>query len=262
LSRSRRSDARLQERATGTTPSDRPVAECRLCKQTALLCYSHIYPEWTYEEYYDEKHKYVSIPRDPTRGESDAQKGIREYLLCRECEERFNVYETHAAQLVRGIRAQLLPNVSRLEVPGCDYTKTKLFVMSVLWRASIATVDFFAPVNLGPREELLRRMLLEANPGEPHEFGFMVRAFPKAPDARTMMHTPRRHRINQQSIWELQMAGLHWYVLASSLARVFANDGVLARPGNPLVVSLSRKTDADVIAKFRRMIQASGRKLN
>jgi hypothetical protein len=58
-----------------------------------------------------------------------------------------------------------------------SYIKLKLFLLSVLWRASISTRPFFSCINLGPHEETLRRMILEGNPGEASDYPILFMTF-------------------------------------------------------------------------------------
>jgi hypothetical protein len=44
-----------------------------------------------------------------------------------------------------------------------------MFHLSLLWRMSVSKHPYFKEVSLGPHEEVLRRMLLEARPGEPDQ---------------------------------------------------------------------------------------------
>jgi hypothetical protein len=45
-----------------------------------------------------------------------------------------------------------------------DYATLKLFLMSLLWRVSVAKGEFFRCVKLGRHEEQLRQMLHAQNP--------------------------------------------------------------------------------------------------
>jgi len=40
---------------------------------------------------------------------------------------------------------------NKIIIEGIDYAPFKLFLMSVLWRASVSTLEFFKLVSLGPR---------------------------------------------------------------------------------------------------------------
>jgi hypothetical protein len=52
-----------------------------------------------------------------------------------------------------------------LSATGFDYRRFKLFHLSILWRASIATLADFGAVELGEHAESLRRMILAGDAG-------------------------------------------------------------------------------------------------
>ena len=65
------------------------------------------------------------------------------------------------------------------ELNAVDYDKLSLFVLSVLWRASISSHRFFKNVSLGPEfEERVRQLLLSRNPPGPAEFSIVFCATP------------------------------------------------------------------------------------
>ncbi len=56
---------------------------------------SHIIPEFIYSPIYDDKHRMVLLETDE-RYASFQQKGIREHLLCQDCETKVSKWETYA----------------------------------------------------------------------------------------------------------------------------------------------------------------------
>jgi hypothetical protein len=51
-------------------------------------------------------------------------------------------------------------------VDGLNYSRMKLFLLSMLWRMGVSNHHFFRGVALGGEERRLRRMLLSNEPGE------------------------------------------------------------------------------------------------
>jgi hypothetical protein len=150
---------------------------CRLCLRDLPLHDSHIIPEFMYGTVYDPKHRYFTIPVDGTRASTE-QKGIRERMLCAECEQRIGQWERYVAHLWQGIetvRSRRDGKVVTLE--GVDYARFKLFQMSVLWRAAVSTHTFFSKVRLHERDEdALRTLLLASDPGSPNVYGCVMSA--------------------------------------------------------------------------------------
>jgi hypothetical protein len=63
-------------------------------------------------------------------------------------------------------------------VSGVEYQPFKLFLMAQLWRAGVASDPLWEVVRLGPHEDRLRKMLLEADPGKSHEYACALTRIP------------------------------------------------------------------------------------
>lgn len=120
------------------------------------------------------------------RGYWEKQLGWKEYLLCDDCEKRFQVHEAKVRDFLYGnapppLKKQTLgmllasstplppdvpPDLLGIREVAIDYRALKLFQMSLLWRASVARGESFLNVDLGPRHEsILRRLLANDDPG-------------------------------------------------------------------------------------------------
>lgn len=145
---------------------------CKLCQQNKALCQSDIIPESAYGPLYDSKHRFFEFGNTQKKLRP-LQKGLREPLLCKECEQRLNKYDRYFADV--WYRDGLGPRYLRqdlLTVKGIDYHRFKLFHMSVLWRAGVASRDEFREENLAEHEENLRNLILADNAGHPNEYAF------------------------------------------------------------------------------------------
>lgn len=140
---------------------------CALCLEGKPLQNSHIIPEFLYSVLYDEKHRFNAISLVPKKRMRFEQKGAREKILCRECEQVLGGLERYASLVIkggaRGVRGERTGSI--ISVSGIDYARFKLFLISVLWRAGVAKGTYFQRVMLGPHEEKLRLMLLNGEPG-------------------------------------------------------------------------------------------------
>src|SRR3546814_16606531 len=75
---------------------------CALCLLPKPLQDSHIIPEFLYGVMYDDKHRYNVLSLAPERRERIEQKGVREQLLCRDCEQKFSKLESYASLVLQG----------------------------------------------------------------------------------------------------------------------------------------------------------------
>src|SRR6266508_1378759 len=127
------------------------IGTCKFCAAEAKLQNSHIIPEFFYR--YDDRHRFLNV--DMTgRYPGFEQKGTREYLLCRPCEQYFNdQFEKPMKRM--WFDRHILPEVltgDGIIISGLDYAPFKLFHLSVLWRAAVST-SAATTVLLGPHEE-------------------------------------------------------------------------------------------------------------
>jgi hypothetical protein len=118
------------------------------------------------------------------RGYWEKILGIKEYLLCGACEQKFQTNETYVRDLLYGnappplkkllIGTSLSLGIAQQDIDGLldakkvivDYKKLKLFQLSLLWPAGIARGSFFKNVDLGEfHSTRLRKLLHAENPG-------------------------------------------------------------------------------------------------
>jgi hypothetical protein len=140
--------------------------KCKLCNKDSDLRDSHIIPESLYKPLYDDKHRAIQISNPNGIGKKNKreflQKGIREKLLCDDCEQLLNDrYEKYFKKL--WFDDKVLPETmdedSSIRLKHIDYHKFKLFHLSVLFRAAVSTLPQFQQVNLGPHENKLRDII-------------------------------------------------------------------------------------------------------
>jgi hypothetical protein len=151
------------------------ATHCALCRRPAELCKSHIIPEFLYASLYDKKHRFHSISADPARPNRVLQKGLKQSLLCEPCEQRLSVYEQYAQSFLNGgLPLNVKEAGNRLHVSGLEYSKLRLFQLSILWRASVSSLPEFSQVRLGPHEERIRALLHAQDPGPHDAYGCIV----------------------------------------------------------------------------------------
>jgi len=162
-----------KDRGSGTPSA---VNSCKLCHKKDPLRKSHIIPEWSYGSLYDEIHRYHVLEAAPSRTQRLHQKGIYERLLCQRCETELSKYENYARAVFSGgpVNVKVAQHPIGLQLLGLDYSKFKLFELSVLWRAGAARHEFFSEVDLGSHQEVLRKMLVNRDPGKYREYGCIL----------------------------------------------------------------------------------------
>ena len=141
---------------------------CALCLQYGTLCNSHIISESFYVDLYDPPHKFSVIVADEKTKDNVEQKGLREYILCNDCEQLLgNQYERRGAETFRQIKKAATEDQSltSFAVDSIDYRSFKLFQLAQLWRMAVAGHRLWHRVALPAQTlERLRVMLLDGSP--------------------------------------------------------------------------------------------------
>jgi hypothetical protein len=97
---------------------------------------------------------------NPQLGEYDAN------ILCEKCDNWLGKNDEYAVDVCRSFNAgQFLRDGDVFGMESVDCERFSKFVLSVLWRASISLRPSFAPVKLGPYEDVVRDILLLSDCG-------------------------------------------------------------------------------------------------
>lgn len=190
---------------------------CGLCLNDFELCDSHIVPEFLYKSLYSrEKHKFVQLSGPPKVRKW--QKGFRQKMLCRNCEDKLNQWETYVSKVMFGGAEICFEKLQdAILVQNVGYEKFKLFQLSLIWRAGVSKLPQFSNVNLGPHEEKLRCMIINENPGRPSDYGCFMLLTPSYFDLTSqMMMLPQETRFGDHRCYMFLMAGLTWVFFVSS----------------------------------------------
>jgi hypothetical protein len=100
-----------------------------------------------------------------------------------------------------------------------DYSLTKLFFLSILWRSSVSTLPIFKHVSLGAHEERIRRMIYEQYPGEDSLYPVTLFALKfDGTHFRDFMVEPTYMRVDGRRCYRFVMAGFVVLVFVTSLS--------------------------------------------
>ena len=195
--------------------------KCKLCGEERRLSRSHIIPEFLYAPLYDDKH--VLRQHDRTSGRIQfLQKGVRERLLCAACEallnDRYEKYFKTAWYDDGALPPR--PDFTQVAITGLDYRPSKLFLLSVLWRASVAKQGLFSHVELGPtHERAIRLMILNNDPGGEGLYPFAVDVlWLNDYVVRGLVLQPVDRRYGHKRVYVFGFGGCIWYFLVGSEA--------------------------------------------
>jgi len=233
--------------------------KCRLCNKSENLIQSHIIPEYIYYTVYDDARKLFMISSDSNKRIKIEQKGIRERLLCKKCDNYFSPFENYGKSLLFGgkLNTSIFENTKDyLIVDGVDYTKFKLFQLSILWRAGISNHPFFSSVDLGPHEIKIREMLLKKYPGEPHEYGCIMFALLDEGEFWDMIGSPRKYYAENQRCYRFVFGGFAWnFIVSGNSADISLKDFMLQKNGRHAIIK-QEVTNTDFIQKDAKWLRS------
>jgi len=190
---------------------------CKLCKKDAQLRKSHIIPEFIYSTLYDEKHRFHEIHVDANTKNKFTQKGVRELLLCDNCEQYFSKFERYASLVLNsGFELKVKKNEGLLHFEGVEYAQFKLFALSILWRASVSSLDFFAEVSLDSHEEIIRNMLLDGDAGKEEDYPFILSPIMhKNEILEALIVKPTLSGVDKNEAYRFVFGGIAWVFIIS-----------------------------------------------
>jgi hypothetical protein len=117
---------------------------------------------------------------------------------------------------------------------GLDYTALKLFLLSIVWRASASRLEDFRAVSLGPHHERIRQMLLNRDPRSVDDYRIFAGLIWDADTKRVwdkVMMTPVRMKVGGLWAYRLIFGGASWTVMVSRHAHPLGDRFCLAEEG-------------------------------
>jgi hypothetical protein len=166
------------------------MKKCRLCLQEKKLINAHIIPKFIYKGMKNDKNRfstnYYDLKRIKSRNIETAE--FDKNILCEKCDNEIlgSIYEKYAEFVMFDEKANIKSSKTHKAkngdnfsiLYGIDYKKMKLFLLSLLWRASITSRPFFKEVNLGSKhEERIREMLIDGIIPEELEYPIITTSF-------------------------------------------------------------------------------------
>jgi len=171
---------------------------------------------------------------------SRSQVGIYDrQILTSKGESYFSSVDDYANQLLvrREGTAKLYhfrDEVLCIEIEKFNYDKLKLFFLGLLWRAHVTNHIFFRKVSLGPHEKVIRKMILESNPGYSEDYSVCLGIYRDAPTYGLPIIEPNRVRDGEVNHYKFSLGS--FVALIKVDKRPFGEDwsDFLLNPDNPL----------------------------
>ncbi len=234
---------------------------CALCLLDKDLRDSHIIPEFMYKSLYDEIHRFHALSNDASERNRKPQKGIREKLLCDNCEQQLGRYERYVSLLLGGsLNLEYVTHGPLVVVPKVDYNALRMFQLSILWRAGASTLPFFSQITLGPHQERLRLLLLSENPGIPWQYGCLMFALMHENQIQEdLIVQPTLTKIDNVFGYRFVFGGFMWVYTVGSHQSTKRIETTSLNPAGKLCILKADLASAIDIMEFGRTLLEQGK---
>lgn len=215
---------------------------CKLCGKDKKLVRAHIIPKSLWKPLFDDKQPPQIHSNAPTFYSKKSSVGVYDTgILCAQCESIFSPWDDYAQKLLLAKPSEknyVMENGQRIAYveTAIDYTKLKLFFISLLWKAAVSNHYFFSRVNVSAFEPQLRRMILKSDPGDPDTFSIMVAKFEDT--LGTIVLNPHPERWRDINYYRFYLAGYMAYIKVDRRHAPDFMDELALNPEKPLIIIL------------------------
>lgn len=246
------------------------MSKCKLCgEEKPLLKKSHIFPEFLHRELYDEKQRLMKInlmvePHGIGKVSKLPKGEYEQNLLCQECDgNRIGSFESYVGKILSNAEMpeEQKPECEKIEneegfeflrINNIDYKLLKLFLLSILWRASISKRQTFREVSLGLYEEKIRMKLFENEPSTDNDIPIVVLSWNNdnvIPNDVIMQ--PMKHRYDGKTFYSLTFNGyiVQYFISENAIPEAF-NDFRLKEDNSLSIIYLPKGKGIDYIFKI------------
>jgi len=237
--------------------------KCKLCLEDKKLVKSHIIPEFFYKSIYSNSHSrkisVLSTDKIPTEF-LNLQKGIREKILCNDCEQIISPWEKYARELIYGSSLLKVHSDSNLiQIEGVDYKKLKLFGISLIWRASVSRKSFFEDVKLGCHEEVIRNMLLMAEPGYEYQYAIVLWAIKmKNSPIKDLVMQPDKLFDEGFTYFRFILGSFMWLFIISRDGRPFCLKDFYLKSDGSILIPKMEISEPELFPEFFKKMKTRG----
>lgn len=234
---------------------------CALCLIDKDLRDSHIIPEFMYQSLYDEIHRFHVLSNDASERNQKFQKGLREKLLCGDCEQYLGRYERYVSLLVGGELDLEYEAHGRLAVVRkVDYKALRMFQLSILWRAGASTLPFFSQITLGPHQERLRLLLRSDKQGIPWQYGCLMFALLHEDQIqKDLIVQPTSTKVDNVFGYRFVFGGFVWVYMVGSHRSTKHLETASLDPAGELRILKTDLASATDIMEFGRTLLEQGK---
>lgn len=161
---------------------------CKFCLQEKTFVDAHIIPRAFFEAIKPSNGKDRSealVLATNSKGMFPVKRTIKgpsdPNLVCLDCEKRFGPLDNYAIRvLLRNEGSHISKHLNGetlawvIDSKKCDYKQIMLFFISLLWRADMTDIPFFAGVDIGPYADIAKEALLKQKSEDIEKFSVFL----------------------------------------------------------------------------------------
>jgi hypothetical protein len=228
---------------------------CPLCLNKATLQLSHVIPNSFFKRL--KKNGGRPIESD-MRDESPlyyTQESWSEKILCRDCEQRINEYDSYIAAFTYNpkrvkVKVLKLNNGQRL-FSNVDYKKLRLFQLSLLFRANFSKHDSYQHIKLISNDiQDIRESIFNNNPFSDHQLGCQMRLLWYKPENRPFndyIAVPLEDIHDKKEIVYFAFGGFSWEFHLPKFNYKQIKQGYFVKPNGVLKVPVVNDVDYEPV---------------
>ena len=215
---------------------------CNLCDKESKLIKAHIIPE----KFFIPLRSGNMVPELHSNIENEYPKktpiGIYDKnILCAACDNYIGIWDNYAQHLLLrefSEKNAVLFNNRKVayKIEAFDYEKLKLFFISLIWRASISSDSFYKRINLGPYQDVLKKMILNADPGTDNQFQVVLAKF-SDPNIQSILD-PHMDRFDHVNFVRVYLTGFVVYIKVDKRGCPDFMKELYMRKSAPLLITL------------------------
>jgi len=211
---------------------------CRLCLEEKKLIKAHIIPQFMYKGMKEAEKVFYQSVYDLDNNDQKIRKlqtgPFDKEILCEDCDNKIlgGIYESYAEKSMYGqnLSPKIAPDCRHIKDPkygveytickNIDYQKFKIFLLSILWRASLSKHLAFKEVRLGEKhEERIRRIILNGEMPDELEYPIMILSYLRSDNKlENLIAQPKRVKSQDKlNAYVFLMNGLQFVFYVNSI---------------------------------------------
>ena len=180
-------------------------------------------------------------------------------IVTEEGERVFSEWDDYAYEILLSGKFVFEPlsdagQLTAFQIASYNYTKLKLFFLSVLWRASVSNQHFFRKVNLGPFEPEVRKALLSNDPKDTDWLAVSIAKWSDSPKGAGMMD-PFRTRFDGINYYVMYLEHYIVYFKVDNRVAGEVFRAIQLKPDAPLMVVPRELANSKELQAMIRMVK-------